>query len=144
MPSTAFKLSSGLQSSLTLVPRALNSRPSSDVWSILEYVGHVEFIYSKIVELCESMKDEHPAVDGVDQDEYAVTARFNEVAATEMSARIRAGAARVGAALELLDGTALEENVTFNGNPVPLRLMMIAMVHESHHHLRDVDELLAA
>jgi len=43
--------------------------------------------------------------------------------------------------VQLDDGT-LDWTLAFNGSPVPLRLMTVAMVHESHHRLNDVTELL--
>lgn len=120
---------------------ALSSRPSPEVWSILEYVGHVVFIYDAVVEMCELVVDQELAsFDGVDQDEYADNARFNDVAATEMSARIRDAGERARTAL---DSAALDRKLAFNGNPAPLRLLTVAMLHESHHHLYDVTELLA-
>lgn len=122
---------------------ALSSRPSPEVWSILEYVGHVVFLYDKVDEMCASVaNDAEPSVQGVDPDEHALSSRFNDVAASEMSANIREAGERAPAALNQLDRRALDRTLAFNGHPVPLRIMTMAMVHESHHHLRDVNELL--
>ena len=72
------RLASGYESAIaeasTSNCSALSARPSLELWSILGYVGH-------------------------DPDEYAVGARFNDVAATEMSERIRAAAERAQEAL---------------------------------------------
>ena len=59
-------------------------------------------------------------------------------------ARIRSAADRAKAALDTREPGALGWMLSFNGNPAPLRLLTVAMVHESHHHLRDVSELAGA
>ena len=72
---------------------ALSSRPSPETWSILEYTGHVEFIYGSVGQMCEiADPDELAPINGVDPDEHVDNAHFNEAAPMEMSARIhRAG-----------------------------------------------------
>lgn len=123
---------------------ALSSRPSPETWSILEYTGHVEFIYDSVGQMCDiAAADELGAIDGVDPDEHVDNACFNDVDATEMSTRIRDAGERARAALDGLDNGALDWMIAFNGNPAPLRLLTVAMVHESHHHLRDITELAA-
>ena len=59
-----------------------------------------------------------------------------------MSATICGAGERANAALGQLGDGVLDRMLAFNGNPVPLRLMTVAMVHESHH-LHDVNQLLA-
>ena len=123
---------------------SLSSRPSADVWSILEYVGHVEFIYDFVVTMCDAASsDELASVNGVDPDQHVDESRFNEIEAAEMSSRIRSAGERARAALDRLDSVALDRILEFNGNPAPLRLLTVAMLHESHHHLRDVRRLAA-
>ena len=124
---------------------ALASRPSPDVWSILEYAGHVEFIVDFVAHMCEVAKeDELAAVNGVDPDEHVDESNFNSIDAAEMAGRIRNAGNRAQAALDRLEPAALGWMLAFNGNPAPLRLLTLAMVHESHHHLRDVSKLAAA
>jgi hypothetical protein len=120
---------------------ALTVRPSDDVWSIQEYVGHVAFIYERLADM--AVADGQPVVDGVDPDEHVSQARFNEIAAAEMSRRIGDVGDRVGVALSEMPAERFGEAVLFNGNPVPFRLLAVAFVHESAHHLRDVERLLA-
>ncbi len=123
---------------------SLSSRPSEDVWSILEYVGHVMFIYETLCEMCRGVdEDELWPFDGPDPDEHVLTSGFNDVAAAAMSAQIGEAGERVRAALESLEPGALGWKFAFNGNAVPLGLLAVAFVHESHHHLQDVTELLA-
>ena len=123
---------------------ALSSRPSPETWSILEYTGHVEFIYESVVQMCEiADPDELAPIDGVDPDEHVDNARFNEVDPMDMAARIHRAGEHAGAALAGLDSGALDWTLLFNGNPAPLSLLTVAMVHESHHHLRDIAELAA-
>lgn len=123
---------------------ALNSRPSPEIWSILEYAGHVEFIYDFICQMCEAaVADELASVNGVDPDEHVDNAHFNDLDAAEMSRRILAAGDRASVALASLDHGALDWMLAFNGNPAPLRLLTVAMVHESHHHLRDITQLAA-
>ena len=66
---------------------ALSSRPSPETWSILEYTGHVEFIYGSVGQMCEiADPDELAPINGVDPDEHVDNAHFNEAAPMEMSA----------------------------------------------------------
>ena len=124
---------------------ALSSRPTPETWSILEYTGHVEFIYDFVGQMCEVVAaDELASVNGVDPDEHVDNAGFNDVRAAEMSTRIRTAGERASVALEGLDHGALDWMLSFNGNPAPLRLLTVAMMHESHHHLRDITELAAS
>ena len=44
-------------------------------------------------------------------------------------------------ALAVLDSGALTWTLLFNGNPAPLGLLTMAMLHESHHHLHDITQL---
>ena len=122
---------------------ALDQRPAPEVWSILEYTGHVLFLYEMVSEMCGMMAGEDdPAINGVDPDEHVLESRFNEVDAAEMAERIGTAGERARAALAGLEAGVLDQPLKFNGNPVPLRLMTVAMVHESHHHLGDVTGLL--
>ena len=124
---------------------ALDSRPSPGIWSILEYVGHVEFIIDFVAHMCEVARpDELAAVNGVDPDQHVDESAFNTVDVVEMATRIRSAADRAKAALDTREPGALGWMLSFNGNPAPLRLLTVAMVHESHHHLRDVSELAGA
>ena len=123
---------------------ALSSRPSPETWSILEYTGHVEFIYGSVGQMCEiADPDELAPINGVDPDEHVDNAHFNEVAPMEMSARIHRAGEQARAALAGLDSGAFDWTLLFNGNPAPLGLLTVAMVHESHHHLRDITQLAA-
>lgn len=124
---------------------ALSSRPSPGVWSILEYVGHVEFIVNFVPHMCEVVKeDELAATNGVDPDEHVDESNFNNIVAAEMAGRIRSAGDRANAALDGVEPGALDWMLRFNGNPAPLRLLTVAMVHETHHHLRDVSVLASA
>lgn len=121
---------------------ALSARPSADTWSILEYTGHIEFIYGFVGQMCEiANPDELAPINGVDPDEHVDNAQFNDVAAADMSTRIHHAGEQAQAALAGLDSGALDWALLFNGNPAPLRLLTVAMVHESHHHLRDITQL---
>lgn len=123
---------------------ALNSRPSAETWSILEYTGHVEFIYGSVSQMCEiADADELAPINGVDPDEHVDNAHFNEVAPADMSGRIRRAGEQACDALAGLDSGALTWTLLFNGNPAPLGLLTVAMLHESHHHLRDITQLAA-
>ena len=102
----------------------------------------VEFIYDFVVTMCDAASsDELASVNGVDPDQHVDESRFNEIEAAEMSSRIRSAGERARAALDRLDSVALDRILEFNGNPAPLRLLTVAMLHESHHHLRDVARL---
>jgi len=124
---------------------ALSVRPSPQTWSILEYAGHVEFVVDFVAHMCEvAASDELAPLNPPDPDDHVNESNFNKVDSSEMSARIRSASGRAKAALDGLDSDALDWMMSFNGNPAPLRLLTVAMVHDSHHHLCDITKLAAS
>jgi hypothetical protein len=123
----------------------LAARPTPEQWSILEYVGHVVGVYDTLVAWIEvAVSEDRPVVEGVDPDAEVLAGRYNEVPPAELKERIRTAADCASGALAQLSDGALDRQLVFSGFPVPLRLLAVAMLHEAHHHLDDVNRLLAA
>lgn len=124
-------------------PDLLRTRPDDTTWSALEYAGHVAGICVTTDGWIRStLTEDTPALAAIDPDEEVRLGRFNDVAPDEMAERVRAAAAAAGATLAALEPGALDRTATYAGMTFPLRLLVVAMVHEGHHHLLDIGRVL--
>jgi DinB superfamily len=122
----------------------LSRRSTPTEWSMLEYTGH-------IVGVCETMTDwarrsqlEELAVAGtVDQDAEVIEGHYNEVDPATMAQRLLASSTETAATLNSLPDRGFDTVLSFNGMELPLRLLCVAMLHECHHHLHDIQRLVA-
>ena len=121
----------------------LRTRPDDTTWSALEYVGHMVGVCDTTVGWIErTIAEDEPAFSGSDVDEEIRLGQFNDVAPADMAARIAAAAGATSARLSSLEPDVLDRTASFGGVTAPLRLFIVAMIHEGHHHLLDVGRVL--
>lgn len=121
----------------------LRSRPNETTWSALEYVGHVVGVCETTTAwIAAATTEDTPVLTVVDPDEEVRLGHYNDVAPSEMAERVRSAATTTSQTLSQLGPDALERTASFAGMIVPLRLLVIAMVHECHHHLLDIGRVL--
>jgi hypothetical protein len=123
----------------------LRTQPAPDTWSALEYAGHVLGICTTTCEWIEAtVAQDNPVLTIADVDEEVRNGQFNDVVPTELAAQVAAAANRAAELLAGLAPDALDRTASFSGMTVPLRLLVVAMVHECHHHLLDIGRVLRA
>jgi uncharacterized damage-inducible protein DinB len=126
---------------------ALTARPRPDVWSALEYAGHlVDVVAVQCDRLDEALVVEKPdwasagITDRIDND------RYNERAAAQVRTGLASAVDRLASAFEGLDAAALTRTGIYNW-PVRAERTLAWLgrhtIHEMRHHLGDIASSLA-
>jgi S-DNA-T family DNA segregation ATPase FtsK/SpoIIIE len=126
----------------------LRRRPEPDVWSALEYAGHVrDVLVVQRERLHLALTEECPAFVPMGRDERAVNDRYNEQDPLVVARDLAAAAGALAADFAALDDAGWQRTGIYNW-PTPTQRSMLWLgqhtVHEGEHHVRDVDRSLAA
>jgi DinB superfamily len=144
---TALAEAHGLR--LTETPAALlREHPFADTWSCLEYGCHVRDVLSvQRARVQQAQDEDDPEFVAMGRDVLAVADRYNEQDPPVVAGQLGASAAALVALLGSLGETGWARTGIY-GYPQrePRDVDWIARhtVHELHHHLADVDRVLAA
>ena len=121
----------------------VRSRPEPDVWSPLEYAGHVrDVLLVQLGRVARGLAEETPSFEPMQRDERPARLRYSEQDPVVVREQIVDAA---GALADVFDGLSEEQlarTVTYNW-PVemirPLRWVGRHTVHELVHHRQDIE-----
>ncbi len=118
----------------------VRARPNPGTWSPLEYACHVRDvfrIYDRRLELMLTEDDAH--FDNWDQDETAVSERYNEQAPAEVSRDLVDAADALASRFDTVDGDQWRRRgARSDGASFTIDTFARYMVHDPVHHLHDV------
>lgn len=126
-------------------PAILTTRPEPTIWSAQEYVGHAAQCFEVAASWITTLQAGGAAeFNGSDVDVAVVEAAFNNQTAAEIAQRVGVAATQTAELLRTLTAEDFAREVTFGEWKVPFRLLLVAQIHEGHHHLLDVGRILRA
>jgi hypothetical protein len=122
----------------------VRAKPDPDVWSSLEYVVHVRDSVRYHGALTNrALKEDRPEFAVPDPDAIAQNQSYNDADLDEVLDSLEQQTTRLAARVRSLDENDLDRVVIRAGNEISLRFMIRNAAHECHHHLQDVQRLLA-
>jgi S-DNA-T family DNA segregation ATPase FtsK/SpoIIIE len=126
----------------------LRTRPQPDVWSALEYTCHTrDVLLVQRDRLYIALVADDATWPPMYRDARPALARYNEQEPAAVLDQLRVAADLAAQAFGVLDATQLARTFTYN-YPAPASHDVLWLgrhtVHEAEHHLRDVEQVLAA
>lgn len=126
----------------------LRAHPRSDVWSALEYACHVRDVFNVQRErICLAVENEEPAFESMRREERVIEERYNDQPPDRVARELAAAATALVSVLESLR----DEDWTRTGryNYPTERIRDVGWigrhtVHETEHHLLDIERLMAS
>jgi DinB superfamily len=123
-------------------------RPTVERWSALEYAAHVRDVFLSIRDrLVIGLVEDDPGFKPMYRDERISLGLYATDTATDIAAEVVAAANMLARLFEAIDPQQLDRVVQY-GYPDPLPRTLLWMgqqaVHESEHHLADINENLGA
>lgn len=126
-------------------PAILTTRPEPATWSAQEYVGHAAQCFEETAKWITTLQvGGNAKFAGSDVDAAVLEASFNDSTASEIAERVSAAATTTGELLRTLSAEDFTREVGFGQWNVPFRTLLVAQLHEGHHHLLDVGRILRA
>ena len=119
---------------------ALRTRSRSDRWSTLEYAAHVRDVYRLYLErLTQMLEDDDPLYANWDQDETAVTDRYDAQDPVVVRAELVAAAAELADAFDAVTGSEWHRpGRRSDGASFTVESFARYLIHDPVHHLWDV------
>jgi hypothetical protein len=125
-------------------PDRLRAKPDPGVWSSLEYVAHLRDSVRYHGALSNrALKEHRPEFAAPDPDAIAQNEGYNDVDPDEVLDSLEQQSTRFAARARSLSDDDLDRVVIRAGNEITVRYMVRNVAHEGHHHLQDVQRLLA-
>jgi hypothetical protein len=125
-------------------PERLRAKPDPDVWSPLEYVSHLRDSVRYHGALTNrALKEDRPEFAAPDPDAIAQDEGYNDADPAEVLDSLEQQSTRFSARARSLSDDDLDRVVIRAGNEITVRYMVRNVAHEGHHHLQDVQRLLA-
>lgn len=122
----------------------VRAKPDPDVWSSLEYVVHVRDSVRYHGALTNrALKEDRPEFAVPNPDAIAQNQGYNDADLDEVLESLEQQTTRLAARVRLLDENDLDRVILRAGDEISLRFMIRNAAHECHHHLQDVQRLLA-
>lgn len=126
-------------------PTALRRRPDEQTWSALEYGWHMGSSLDWMADTLTAMdQQDTPTLDWYGHEEDVASADPNEHDLDEITTRIDHGSARLATVLASLDPQRWDREAEFPWGRRDVLDMARNAVHESQHHLWDVNRVLGA
>jgi hypothetical protein len=124
-------------------PTVLSQRPGSDVWSAIEYAGHVRDVLVLVDgRVARVLAEQDPELNLVDLEAAVEGGGYRELDAVAVGDELAAAADRLASALEALAPEDWERSGRRAGEPRSVLEMARRAVHEGSHHLLDVGRVL--
>jgi DinB superfamily len=123
----------------------LRRRPTAQVWSALEYAGHVRdvfFLFARRID--QLVTEDQPALEVVDHDRAVTEGRYGNADPARIADEIAEAAAVLAARLDALAPEEWARSGTQLGEVRTVRDVAQRGAHEGHHHLLDVGRVLRA
>lgn len=122
----------------------LRTKPDPDVWSSLEYVVHLRDSVRYHGALTNrALNEDRPEFGAPDPDAIARNESYNDADPDEVLDSLEQQTTRFAARARSLSENDLDRVVIRAGNEITVRFMIRNVAHEGHHHLQDVQRLLA-
>jgi hypothetical protein len=122
----------------------LRAKPDPDVWSSLEYVVHLRDSVRYHGALTNrALKEHRPEFGAPDPDAIAQNESYNDADPDVVLDSLEQQTTRFATRARALSEDDLDRVVIRVGNEVTVRYMIRNVAHEGHHHLQDVQRLLA-
>jgi S-DNA-T family DNA segregation ATPase FtsK/SpoIIIE len=125
----------------------LRRRPAPDVWSALEYAGHVrDVLIFQRTRLALALREDCPTFTSMGREERAEREQYNEQDPAVVGAELTAAASAIAADFAALDDAGWRRTGIYNWPERAERSMLWLgrhTVHEGEHHLADLDRVLA-
>jgi hypothetical protein len=113
-----------------------------DVWSPVEYLGHLRESMAFHRWLVESaLAEDNPLIPMVDPDESVATAGYADADVGVLFGQFDRRVSRLCQLLKELDGDALNRTLTLDDRQVTVGLVARSAWHECHHHRGDIRRL---
>ncbi|WP_232068797.1 DinB family protein [Mycobacterium mantenii] len=117
-------------------------RPSSDVWSPVEYLGHLRESMAFHRGLIESaLAEDNPFIPMVDPDKSVAKAGYADADIGALVGQFERRVDRLCHLLAELDGGAVNRTLTLDDRQVTVGLVARSAWHECHHHRGDIRRL---
>lgn len=118
------------------------ARPDESTWSPLEYAAHVRDVYRTFgTRLALMLEQDDPVFADWDQDDAAVTGRYNEQDPTAVAGELSAAGAALAEAFDAVPETAwTRPGRRSDGECFTVASFAVYLAHDSTHHLWDVRE----
>ena len=122
----------------------LRAKPDPGVWSSLEYIAHLRDSVRYHGALTNrALQENRPEFATPDPDAIAQNEGYNDADPAEVLDSLEQQSARFAARARSLSDDDLDRVVVRAGNEITVRYMVCNVAHEGHHHLQDVQRLLA-
>jgi hypothetical protein len=130
--------------SVAMDPARLCAKPDPDVWSPLEYAVHMRELIRYHGWLANrALTEDRPEVPAPNPDSVAEGERYNEADPGDVLAGITRQSLRFADRARGMTEVELDRLVVRAGTDTRVRHMIRNVAHEGHHHLQDVQRLLA-
>ena len=117
-------------------------RPSLEVWSPVEYLGHLRESMAFHRWLIESaLADDNPLIPMVDPDESVAKAGYADADIEALFGQFERRVDRLCHLLAELDGGAVNRTLTLDDRHISVGLVARSAWHECHHHRVDIRRL---
>lgn len=120
---------------------ALSVRPSSDVWSVMEYAGHVRDVLLNLRDrIVLGLAEDHPVPKPMHQDARLANGLYVTDTPGDMVVELTVGVSLLVKTVAALDATRLDRTLVYGWPRVADRsLLWVAAqaLHEAEHHLAD-------
>ncbi len=122
----------------------LRRRPEPDVWSALEYAAHAGDMLDLLSPAIQLMEvEDDPTVYFFDPEEQAEEMEYNTWSTIEVLGRMETACADLSSVIEFVGRDRWGRRGRFPWGEQDIRASALQAVHEGHHHLHDVDRVLA-
>jgi hypothetical protein len=126
-------------------PAILTNKTDPTIWSAQEYAGHAALCFEETGQWISRLQAGDPAhFHGSDVDAAVMEASFNEKTTTVVAERVGEAATATANIIRTLTAEDFAREVTYGEWKVPFRILLIAQIHEGHHHLLDIGRILRA
>ena len=123
----------------------IRRRPEPDVWSALEYTAHVADAFDELAGDVKriSSEDSPTITGGMDPDQLAIEAKYNEQDRQAVLDHLKATAEKMATTIGDVPNDAWSKTGTYSFGEREALDMARNAVHEGYHHLRDVQKVLS-
>ena len=122
--------------------QTIRRRPAPEVWSPLEYVGHLResmAFHRWLIE--KALTEDNPAIPMVDPDASVAAAGYASADSADLVAQFERRIQRLCAGLSDLGEPAVQRTLTLGGDQLSVGLIARSAWHECHHHLGDIRKI---
>lgn len=120
----------------------VRARPAPEVWSPIEYLGHLResmAFHRWLIE--EALRENDPAIPMVDPDASVAAAGYGDADVDELLGQFERRVQRLAEVLDSLDTEATRRTLVLGDTRISVALIARSAWHECHHHRGDLQRL---